>query len=383
MKNLYILGSCGSIGTQTLDIVRKNPNEFRVIGMSLGSNLELARSLVEEFKPEIICFRKEEHKLELSYSPIVTYGDNGLLEIARYSKYSNEWLVNALVGISGLMPTVEAIKNHKDIALANKETLVVAGDIINKLIKEYNVSLLPIDSEHSAILQCIIGEKHQDIDRLIITASGGSFRDLSKEELEHVSVSDALKHPNWSMGPKITIDSATMMNKGFEVIEAHYLFNIDYNKIDTVLHRGSIVHSMVMFNDGSIKAQLGISDMRIPISYALFYPRHERIDLPKLNLLNLNLSFEELSKLRYPCLDYAYRALDKGGLYLAVLNASNEAAVYLFLNGKISFLEIEHIIEREITNDIYDRSYIPSLEERVEISKVVYQKILRKYGGLS
>ena len=383
MKNLYILGSCGSIGTQTLDIVRKNPNEFRVIGMSLGSNLELARSLVEEFKPEIICFRKEEHKLELSYSPIVTYGDNGLLEIARYSKYSNEWLVNALVGISGLMPTVEAIKNHKDIALANKETLVVAGDIINKLIKEYNVSLLPIDSEHSAILQCIIGEKHQDIDRLIITASGGSFRDLSKAELEHVSVSDALKHPNWSMGPKITIDSATMMNKGFEVIEAHYLFNIDYNKIDTVLHRGSIVHSMVMFNDGSIKAQLGISDMRIPISYALFYPRHERIDLPKLNLLNLNLSFEELSKLRYPCLDYAYRALDKGGLYLAVLNASNEAAVYLFLNGKISFLEIEHIIEREITNDIYDRSYIPSLEERVEISKVVYQKILRKYGGLS
>ena len=383
MKNLYILGSCGSIGTQTLDIVRKNPNEFRVIGMSLGSNLELARSLVEEFKPEIICFRKEEHKLELSYSPIVTYGDNGLLEIARYSKYSNEWLVNALVGISGLMPTVEAIKNHKDIALANKETLVVAGDIINKLIKEYNVSLLPIDSEHSAILQCIIGEMHQDIDRLIITASGGSFRDLSKEELEHVSVSDALKHPNWSMGPKITIDSATMMNKGFEVIEAHYLFNIDYNKIDTVLHRGSIVHSMVMFNDGSIKAQLGISDMRIPISYALFYPRHEKIDLPKLNLLNLNLSFEELSKLRYPCLDYAYRALDKGGLYLAVLNASNEAAVYLFLNGKISFLEIEHIIEREITNDIYDRSYIPSLEERVEISKVVYQKILRKYGGLS
>ena len=383
MKNLYILGSCGSIGTQTLDIVRKNPNEFRVIGMSLGSNLELARSLVEEFKPEIICFRKEEHKLELSYSPIVTYGDNGLLEIARYSKYSNEWLVNALVGISGLMPTVEAIKNHKDIALANKETLVVAGDIINKLIKEYNVSLLPIDSEHSAILQCIIGEKHQDIDRLIITASGGSFRDLSKAELEHVSVSDALKHPNWSMGPKITIDSATMMNKGFEVIEAHYLFNIDYNKIDTVLHRGSIVHSMVMFNDGSIKAQLGISDMRIPISYALFYPRHERIDLPKLNLLNLNLSFEELSKLRYPCLDYAYRALDKGGLYLAVLNASNEAAVYLFFNGKISFLEIEHIIEREITNDIYDRSYIPSLEERVEISKVVYQKILRKYGGLS
>lgn len=381
MKNLYILGSCGSIGTQTLDIVRKNPNEFRVIGMSLGSNLELAYELVEEFKPEIICFRKEEHKLNLSYNPIITYGDLGLLEIARYQKYDNEWLVNALVGVSGLMPTVEAIKMKKHIALANKETLVVAGDIINDLINEYNVSLLPIDSEHSAILQCITVEDYKDIDRLIITASGGSFRDLSREELVGVDVKAALNHPNWSMGPKITIDSATMMNKGFEVIEAHYLFKIDYNKIDTILHRGSIVHSMVLFNDGSIKAQLGVSDMRIPISYALFYPNHKSIDLPKLNLVGLNLGFENLSKKRYPCLEYAYNALNKGGLYLAVLNASNEAAVYLFLNGKISFLDIEHIIETEITNDIYERSYVPSLEERLEVSKAVYQKILENYGG--
>ena len=381
MKNLYILGSCGSIGTQTLDIVRNNPNEFRVIGMSLGSNLKLAEELVEEFKPEIICFRKEEHKINLSYNPIIVYGDLGLLQIARYQKYDNEWLVNALVGVSGLMPTVEAIKSKKSIALANKETLVVAGDIINELVEEYSVSLLPIDSEHSAILQCLVGEDFKDIDKLIITASGGSFRDLTRDDLVNVDVKAALNHPNWNMGPKITIDSATIMNKGFEVIEAHYLFKIDYNKIDTILHRGSIVHSMVRFNDGSIKAQLGISDMRIPISYALFYPKHEIIDLPKLDFIGLNLCFEELSMKRYPCLDYAYKALNKGGLYLAVLNASNEAAVYLFLNGKISFLDIEHIIETEITNDIYERSYIPSLEERLEVSKLVYEKILEKYGG--
>ena len=336
MKNLYILGSCGSIGTQTLDIVRKYPNEFKVVGMSLGSNLELALSLVEEFKPEIICYRDKSHKLELSYNPIVTYQDDGLISIARYTKYDNEWLVNALVGVSGLIPTVEAIKSSKHIALANKETLVVGGDIINELKALYNVKLLPIDSEHSAILQCLAGEDMEEVNKLIITASGGSFRDLDRASLENVSVKDALKHPNWKMGAKITIDSATMMNKGFEVIEAHYLFGIDYDNIDTVLHKESIVHSMVLFNDGSIKAQLGISDMRIPIAHALFYPKHIPLDLPKLNLLGLNLDFKELSTKRYPCLEYAYIAAKKGGLYLAVLNAANEAAVYLFLNEKIS-----------------------------------------------
>lgn len=381
MKNLYILGSCGSIGTQTLDIVRLYPDQFKVIGMSLGSNLELARELVEEFKPEIICYRKEEHKLDLSYNPIVTFGDEGLVSIAKYSKYENEWLVNALVGVSGLLPTVHAIKANKNIALANKETLVVGGDIINELKALHNVELLPIDSEHSAILQCLAGENSLEVDKLIITASGGSFRHLDRESLKNVTVADALKHPNWSMGSKITIDSATMMNKGFEVIEAHYLFNIEYTHIDTVLHKSSIVHSMVLFKDGSIKAQLGISDMRIPIAHALFYPKHMPLNLPKLNLLGLNLEFEELSTKRYPCLEYAYIAAKKGGLYLAVLNASNEAAVSLFLNGKISFLEIENIIQREINNPIYERDYVPSLEERIHISDLVYNKVLKENGG--
>ena len=381
MKNLYILGSCGSIGTQTLDIVRKYPNDFKVVGMSLGSNLELALSLVEEFKPEIICYRDKSHKLELSYNPIVTYQDDGLISIARYTKYDNEWLVNALVGVSGLIPTVEAIKSSKHIALANKETLVVGGDIINELKALYNVKLLPIDSEHSAILQCLAGEDIEEVNKLIITASGGSFRDLDRASLENVSVKDALKHPNWKMGAKITIDSATMMNKGFEVIEAHYLFGIDYDNIDTILHKESIVHSMVLFNDGSIKAQLGISDMRIPIAHALFYPKHIPLDLPKLNLLGLNLDFKELSTKRYPCLEYAYIAAKKGGLYLAVLNAANEAAVYLFLNEKISFLDIEKIIEKEITNPIYERDYVPSLEERIQFSDLVYHKVLNENGG--
>lgn len=314
MKHLYIVGACGSIGTQTLDIVRDNPNEFKVIGMSVGSNLELAKKLIEEFKPEIVCFRKKEHIISLSYKPIITFGDEGLLEVAKYSKYENEVLINSLVGISGLLPTVEAIKARKTICLANKETLVVAGDIIKSLLKEYNVELIPIDSEHSAILQCLSGEKKEEVKRLIITASGGSFRNKSRDELKGVTKKEALAHPNWSMGSKITIDSATMMNKGFEVIEAHFLFDLPYEKIDTILHPQSIVHSMVEFNDGTIKAELGCADMHTPIQYALRYPSHMSVEAESLNLLNLNLEFKELSKLRYPCLDYAYKAASKGGI---------------------------------------------------------------------
>lgn len=380
MKNLYILGSCGSIGTQTLDIVRKNPDKFKVIGMSVGSNLELAKKLIEEFKPEIVSFRSEEKSFFINYDCIINYGDAGLISIAKYHKYENEWLVNALVGVAGLLPTVEAIKAKKNIALANKETLVVGGDIINKLLKENNVELLPIDSEHSAILQCLTGESKKEVKRLIITASGGSFRNLSREELSKVTVDDALKHPNWTMGSKITIDSATMMNKGFEVIEAHYLFGLGYDKISTILHYESIVHSLVEFNDGSIKAVLGVSDMRIPIAYALNYPKHLDENLENLSLTDLTLNFKELSHKRYPCLEYAYNALTKGGLYLAVLNASNEAAVYLFLNKKISFLEIEHIINKEINSPKYERTYIPDLQERLDVSKEVYENILKEHG---
>lgn len=380
MKNLYILGSTGSIGTQTLDIVRNQKEDFKVIGMSVGSsNLELGYQLIEEFKPEIVCFRKKEHMKEFSYGPILVYGDEGLNAISEYSKYENEWLVNALVGVSGLLPTVKAIKAGKNIALANKETLVVGGDIINELINEYNVSLLPIDSEHSAILECLTGENPKEVNKLIITASGGSFRNLSREQLVNVTVDDALKHPNWKMGPKITIDSATMMNKGFEVIEAYYLFNMDYNKIEVVLHPESIVHSMVEFNDGSIKAELGPTDMHRPIAYALNYPKHQNLN-SNFSMIGISLNFKELSIDRFPCLGYAFTALKKGGLYLAALNASNEAAVYLFLNNMISFLEIEEIICKEINSLEYERSYNPSLEERLNVSKEIYERILLEHG---
>lgn len=378
MKHLYILGACGSIGTQTLDIVRRCPNEYKVVGMSLGSNLELAQRLVEEFKPEIISFRKPEHSLPLSYNPIITYGDEGLLEIAGMHKYENETLVNALVGMAGVMPTVMAIKAKKEICLANKETLVVAGDIIKSLVKEYGVDLIPIDSEHSAILQCLQGERKNDVKRLIITASGGSFRNRSRDELVGVTKKEALAHPNWSMGPKITIDSATMMNKGFEVIEAHYLFDIDYDRIHTILHPSSIVHSLVEFKDGTIKAELGSADMRTPIAYALRYPHHDLSIDHDLNLIGLNLEFKELSFKRYPCLEYAYIAARKKGLYLTALNAANEAAVYLFLNEKIEFLDIERIIYEEISKEIY-ATIEYTLENIVYYSKKIINDIIKKY----
>lgn len=378
MKHLYIAGACGSIGVQTLDIARNNKDEFKVIGISVGSNLKLAYELIEEFKPEIVIFRKKEDIRQISYNPYVSYGDEGLVELALYSKYENEVFVNALVGVAGLNPTACAIKARKQICLANKETLVVAGDIIKNLAKEYNVDIIPIDSEHSAILQCLTGENKKEVNRLIITASGGSFRDKTREELKNVCVSDALNHPNWSMGKKITIDSATMMNKGFEVIEAHYLFDIDYENIDTILHPESIVHSLVEFNDGTIKAQLGVADMHTPISYALYYPSH-KIENERLNLINLNLRFYELSQDRYPCLKYAYQAALKGEMYLCALNASNEAAVYLFLNNYISFLEIEKIIENEINKDEYNNLEY-SIDSIINTSKKIYDRILKSYG---
>ncbi|MBR6071950.1 MAG: 1-deoxy-D-xylulose-5-phosphate reductoisomerase [Acholeplasmatales bacterium] len=378
MRYLYIVGALGSIGMQTLDIVRENPNEFKVVGISVGRNLELAKTVIEEFKPEIVCYRTKD-KPSLSYNPIEVYGDDGLKEIANYSRYEDEVFVNALVGISGLIPTVEAIKSLKTICLANKETLVVAGDIIKSLIKEYNVPLVPIDSEHSAIAQCLTGEKHNEIKRLIITASGGSFRNRTREELVGVTKVDALKHPNWSMGSKITIDSATMMNKGFEVIEAHYLFDMPYEKIDTILHKESIVHSMVEYNDGSIKAHLGVSDMHNPISYALRYPHHAKQEIKSLDLFGLTLHFEELSQERFPCLSYAYMAAKKGGIYYAVLNAANEAAVSLFLNDKIEFLDIEKIIYSEIVKDEYSLIEY-NLDNVIKVSYEIMERIIRKYG---
>ena len=378
MKYVYILGSLGSIGMQTLEVIRENKDEFKVIGLSLGRNLELAKEICEEFKPEIISLR-DKKEFKLSYNPIITYGDEGLLEVAKYHKYDNEVLVNALVGMSGLLPTVYAIKAKKNLALANKETLVVAGDIIKSLIKEYKVELTPIDSEHSAILECLKGEDKKEIKRLIITASGGSFRNKKREELINVTKKDALCHPNWSMGEKITIDSATMMNKGFEIIEAHYLFDVPYEKITPILHPQSIIHSMVEYNDGTIKASLGPTSMMIPIKYALRYPSHDGVtNAGYLDLIGLNLTFNELSEERYPCLKYAYYAAKKGGIYYAVLNASNEAAVKLFLEEKIKFLDIEKIIENEINNPIYEK-YEYNLENIIKVSKDIINDILGRY----
>ena len=381
MKHVYILGACGSIGTQSLDVIRNYKDEFKVVGISVGRNLELAKKIIEEFRPEIVCFREESHLEEFkNLNVIKCFGDDGLKYLASFSEYDDEILINALVGSAGLVPTIEGIKAGKTIALANKESLVMAGDIINEMLKEYDVKLHPIDSEHSAIWQCLQGDNKEDVKSLIITASGGSFRDKKRDELKGVTVKQALNHPNWSMGPKITIDSATMMNKGFEVIEAHHLFNLPYEKIKTILHKESIIHSMVEYNDHSVKAQLGNPDMRIPIQYALLYPRHTSMESESLDLVKISkLSFEELSLERYRCLDFAYQAGQKGGLYPVALNAANEAAVNLFLNGKIEFLQIEEIIEREISKEYNLKN--PTIEDILDLNYEIQERILKEYEG--
>ncbi len=379
MKNIYLLGSTGSIGLQTLDVIRNNSNDFHLKAISIGNNIEVGLKIIEEFKPEFICF-KNENDLSFDYNPTIVFSDSGLVKLATHNNSDKDaLLVNALVGYVGLLPTYEAIKIKRNIALANKETLVMAGDIIMSMAKEYNVSIYPIDSEHSAIWQCLNGENIKEVKRLIITASGGSFRDLTKEQLHNVTLKDALNHPNWSMGSKITIDSATMMNKGFEVIEAHHLFNLDYNKIDTILHRQSIVHSLVEYNDLSVKAVLGTPDMRIPIMYALSYPKHIDYNASSLNLINSTLTFEELSHERFKCLEMAYIAGKKGGVYPTVLNASNEASVNLFLQGKIKFLDIEKIIESELSVTYEQKDY--SIYEIIEIDREIQKRLLSLYGG--
>ena len=379
MIDLYILGASGSIGRQTIDIIRNYPDKFRVVAMSLGHDLALAQSLVDLVKPSLICLREPGTSLKTEAKTV--YGAEGLLAIAKYKASSNySILINALVGSSGLKPTIEAIKHGKNIALANKETLVMAGDLIFDLVRKYQVNLTPIDSEHNAIWQCLKGEKKAEVKRLIITASGGSFRDKTRDELENVTVADALNHPNWHMGAKITIDSATMMNKGFEVIEAHYLFDMPYTQIDTILHKESLVHSLVEYNDLSIKAVLGCADMRIPILYALSYPNHLPItDLPSLVLEGKTLSFAKLDQVRFPLLKAAYYCGQKGGLYPTVLNASNEAAVRLFLMGKIKFLDIEKIIFSYIYKEDYkDIEY--NIDNIINLDQQIQQEILKKYG---
>lgn len=377
MKKISILGATGSIGMQTLDVIRNNPNEFELVAFSGGFSNEIEKviEIINEFKPTLFSMVNEEDALLINEKTgcNYSYGMDGLIEVATSEC---DTLVNSVVGSVGLLPTCEAIKKGRDIALANKETLVTAGDIVMKLAKEHNVKLLPVDSEHSAIFQCLQGEDSKAVNKLIVTASGGSFRDKTREELIGVTKSDALNHPNWSMGAKITIDSATMMNKGLEVIEAHHLFGVDYDDIEVVLHRQSVVHSMVEFNDRSIIAHLGSPDMRIPIQYALSYDKRlnfnsERLDLKKV----AKLTFEELSFERFPCLAFAYKAGRIGHTMPTVLNAANEAAVSLFLNDEIEFLDIEELVVKEMNNHVIIEN--PTLEEILEIDKTIKENVLR------
>ncbi|MEI7027296.1 1-deoxy-D-xylulose-5-phosphate reductoisomerase [Paenibacillus sp. y28] len=347
MKRISILGSTGSIGTQTLDVLSRCPEQYTVEALSAGTNISLLLEQIRQFRPKLVSVATKELaekvKAEAPDSVKVLYGQEGLLAVAAGNEA--ELVVTALVGSQGLKPTLAAIEAGKHIGLANKETLVSAGHLVSEQAKKFGVSLLPIDSEHSAIFQCLNGENRAELSKIILTASGGSFRDRSREELACVTVEQALQHPNWAMGAKITIDSATMANKGLEVIEAHWLFDVSYDQIEVLIHPQSIVHSMVEFVDGSVMAQLGTPDMRVPIQYALTYPRRASFEAEKLNLARIGtLQFREMDEMRYPCIRMAYESGRLGGTAPAVFNAANEVAVARFLKGEIAFLEIEDVI---------------------------------------
>lgn len=349
MKKISLLGATGSIGWQTYDILKDQRDAFQLVAFSSGRNIEKTREMIETLKPELVSVQLEEDACSLAkeYPQVqFTFGAKGLVEVATHPE--STVLVNAVLGSVGLESTLAAIRMGKTIAIANKETLVTAGHLVMAEAKKHKATILPVDSEHSAIFQSMNGENPKNIERLIITASGGSFRDKTRDQLKHVTVADALNHPNWSMGAKITIDSATMMNKGLEVIEAHVLFDMPYDKIDVLLHRESIIHSLVEYHDTSVIAQLGTPDMRVPIQYALSYP--DRIPLHNGQRLNLaqigQLHFQEMDFERYPALRLAYEAGRMGGTILTAMNAANEAAVAAFLQGKITFLEIDETIER-------------------------------------
>lgn len=351
-KRIAVLGSTGSIGTQTLDIISAHPHLFKAQVLVAGSNDTLLAQQCREFRPALAVIADESKYASLSaeLSPLGIEVASGAKAVAEAMERDDvDTVVNATVGYSGLEPTIRAIRAGKDIALANKETLVVAGELINRLLVLSNSHMIPVDSEHSAIYQCLVGEDTSKVSKLIITASGGPFRTFSYEQLRGVTVADALRHPNWNMGAKITVDSATMLNKAFEIIEAHWLFGIPASKIEAVVHPQSIVHSMVQFADGALKAQLGIPDMHLPISYAL--AEGERLEAAEAPLAipdYATLTFEKPDTERFPCLNYAYHALQTGGNTACVINAANEIAVAEFLHGNISFLEIHPLIERTL-----------------------------------
>ncbi len=375
-KKIAILGSTGSIGTQTLDVV-KNNGDIEVLGLAAGSNIVRLEEQIRQFHPKIVAVWSQDKALELKdkikdTDTKVVSGMEGLIEVSVYEGV--EILVTAIVGMIGIRPTIEAIKAGKDIALANKETLVTAGHIIMPLAKEHGVSILPVDSEHSAIFQSLQGNAHGAIKKILLTASGGPFRGKKEEDLLGIKPADALKHPNWAMGQKITIDSSTMVNKGLEVIEAKWLFDVDVDDVQVVIQPQSIIHSMVEYVDGAVIAELGTPDMRLPIQYALYYPERRFLPGDRLDFWDIKkLEFEKPDTKTFYCLDLAYEAGRKGGSLPTVFNAANELAVSMFLKGEIKYLEIMEIIEdgmrahKNIAN--------PTLEEILEVEEATYDRI--------
>lgn len=346
MKRIILLGATGSIGTQSIDVIESHPNEFTLVALSCGKNITKLKEILQKVQVKNVCVQEKADMLSLQQEyPIINFvqGEEGILSLLDIEA---DVVINALVGFVGLKPSLKTISTNKILALANKESLVVGGPIVKEYLKKYNGEMYPIDSEHSAIFQCLQGNQHKEIKKLIVTASGGSFRDKSREQLKGVSVKQALSHPNWEMGARITIDSATMMNKGFEVIEAHYLFDVPFEKIDVLMNPESIVHSMVQYIDESFIAQLGTADMRLPIQYALSHPNRlarfekEELDLVKIGMLH----FKEVSFERYPLLELAYEVGKRKGNSGAIINGADEAAIDLFLQEKIDFITIETCI---------------------------------------
>ena len=367
-KRVSLLGSTGSIGTQALDVVRAQPGRFQVTALSAQSNAELLIAQAREFRPAAVVIGDEARypqvREALANQPEteVLAGANALTEVA--SRPNADVVLTAMVGYAGLLPTVAAIRAGKDIALANKETLVVAGQLITGLVQEHGVQLLPVDSEHSAIFQCLVGEERNPIEKIILTASGGPFRGRTREQLAQVTKAQALKHPNWDMGAKITIDSASLMNKGLEVIEAKWLFNLRNEQIDVVVHPQSIIHSLVQFEDGSLKAQLGLPDMKLPIQYALGYPRRLPNQFPRFSFLDYpQLTFEQPDTTAFRNLALAFEALQRGGNAACILNAANEIAVAAFLRDEIGFLEMSDVVESSLARVSYLAT--PSLDDYV------------------
>ncbi len=372
IKELTILGSTGSIGTNTIKVINANQNLLKVKYLTAGSNADLLVRQAIETKPKAVAIADESKykivKDSLSHLDIeVLSGRKGILEIS--SREDVDLVLNSIVGASGLEPTYNALMANKDIALSNKESLVMAGEIIMNLAKEKGLKILPVDSEHSAIFQCLVGEKKSSVNKLLLTGSGGPFRTRDKNSFDIIKPGDALKHPTWNMGRKITIDSSTLMNKGLEVIEAKWLFDIDLDKIEVVIHPQSIIHSMVEFVDGSIKAQLGLPDMKLPIQYAIFYPERKNVKWENTNFAKIGqMTFEEPDFEKFPCLQLAFDSLNRGGTAPAILNVVNEESVYAFLDGKIKYTDIPKLIEKALNKiEVTDE---PNIHQILEIEKI-------------